>query len=383
MTLGDYVKDKLQRLIFQAVLGLISLVYLKVCGLQKNQLLIFYTVWAVLLSAGLLSEWLRRKKYFDEIFRTMKELDKPYLISEVLPSSWRLEDRLYGEILKTSNKSVVDAIHHMEKEQKEYKEFIENWIHEVKVPVTAISLICDNEKSKAASNKKSRAASNEKNKAARKIKSQLIVLENAVEKALFYARSDRVYQDYLIRLIELDKVVYDVLERGQMYFRMNEMQIEVEAEGAKAYCDDKWLAFILNQILVNAVKYKKKENSKIVIKAEKREGKELLSIWDNGVGIAAEELPRVFEKGFTGSNGRLSTETRGQGEARTRTLPAATGIGLYLCRKLCRKLDMGIAICSEQGVYTCVSLAFPDGSGHFGREGTECQETMAADLARS
>lgn len=352
MTLGDYVKDKLQMLIFQAVLGLISFVYLKICGLKQSQLLIFYTVWAVLLSASFLYGWLQRKKYFDEIFHTMKELDKPYLISEVLPPSWRLEDRLYGEILKTSNKSVVDVIHHMEREQKEYKEFIENWIHEVKVPVTAISLICDNEKSKAA----------------RKIKFQLSVLENDVEKVLFYARSDRVYQDYLIRLIELDKVIYDVLERGQMYFRMNEVQIQVEAEGAKAYCDDKWLAFILNQILINAVKYKKKENSRIVIKAEKREKKEILSIWDNGVGIAAKELPRVFEKGFTGSNGRLSMEMENRGEKRDGALPAATGIGLYLCHKLCRKLDIGIDICSEKGTYTCVTLAFPDGSGHFGRE---------------
>lgn len=362
MTLGDYVKDKLQMLIFQAALGLISFVYLRVCGLRQNQLLFFYTVWAVILSVSLVYGWLQRKKYFDEIFRTVKELDKPYLIPEVLPPSWRLEDRLYGEILKTSSKSVVDAVRHMEREQKEYKEFIENWIHEVKVPVTAISLICDNEKSKAS----------------RKIKSQLSVLENDVEKALFYARSDRVYQDYLIRLVELDQVVYEVLGRGQMYFRMNEMQIEVEAEGAKAYCDDKWLGFILNQILINAVKYKKKKKGRIVIKGEKREGKEVLSIWDDGMGIAPEELPRVFEKGFTGSNGRLSMEMEENGEKRTGALPAATGIGLYLCRKLCRKLDMGIGICSRKGEYTCVTLSFPDGSGHFGREETEaaCKQEL-------
>lgn len=275
----------------------------------------------------------------------MKELDKPYLISEVLPSSWRLEDRLYGEILRTSNKSVVDAIRHLEREQKEYKEFIENWIHEVKAPITAMSLICDNEKGEAA----------------RKMKYQLSILENDVEKALFYARSDRVYEDYLIRLVSLENVVYDVIDRNQMYFRMNGMQIEVQAEEKEAYCDDKWLSFILNQILINAVKYKKDENSKIVIKSGKKEGKTLLSVWDNGVGIAAEELGRVFQKGFTGSNGRRST-----GDKRPLG-PQATGIGLYLCQKLCRKLDMGIGIQSEEGAYTCVTLIFPDGSSHFGR----------------
>lgn len=351
MKLWDFVKDKMMLLIFQAVLGIISFVYLKICGVKPDQLFIFYSVWIAILLVYLLCGWLRRKKYFDEIFHTMEELDKPYLISEVLPSSWRLEDRLYGEILKTSNKSVVDAIRHLEREQKEYKEFIENWIHEVKVPITAMSLICDNEKGETAG----------------KMKYQLSVLENDVEKALFYARSDRVYEDYLIRRVSLKKVVYDVIERNQMYFRMNGMQIEVQAEEKEAYCDDKWLAFILNQILINAVKYKKGENSRIVIKSEKKEGKTQLSVWDNGIGIAAEELGRVFQKGFTGSNGRRH-ETAGSGEKKILAGPQSTGIGLYLCRKLCRKLDMGIRIQSEKDVYTCVVLTFPDGSSHFGGE---------------
>lgn len=350
MKLWYFVKDKMRLLIFQAVLGIISFVYLKICGVKPDQLFIFYSAWSVILLAYLLCGWLRRKRYFDEIFHTMEELDKPYLIAEVLPYSWHLEDRLYGEILKTSNKSVVDAIRHLEREQKEYKEFIENWIHEVKVPITAMSLICDNGKSEAA----------------RKVKYQLSVLENDVEKALFYARSDRVYEDYLIRRVSLEKVVYDVIERNQMYFRMNGMQIEVRTEEKEAYCDDKWLAFILNQILINAVKYKKGENSRIVIKSGKKEGKTLLSVWDNGLGIAAEDLNRVFQKGFTGSNGRFR-ETAGSGERKTPSGPRSTGIGLYLCRKLCRKLDMGIRIQSEKGAYTCVLLTFPDGSSHFGR----------------
>lgn len=345
MKLWDFVKDRMLVLILHAVLGIVSFVYLKICGIKTDQLIFFYLMWIAVLTVYLLCGWLRRKRYFDEIFHTLEELDKPYLISEVLPSSWRLEDCLYGKILRTSNKSVVDAVRHLEREQKEYKEFIENWIHEVKVPITAMSLICGSERSEAF----------------RKIGFQLSVLENDVEKALFYARSDRVYEDYLIRRVSLEEVAYDVIQRNQMYFRMSGMRIEVEMEEKEAYCDDKWLAFILNQILINAVKYKKDKDSKIVIRSEKKEGKTTLSVWDNGIGIAAEELGRVFQKGFTGSNGRQTAgEKRPSG-------PQATGIGLYLCQKLCRKLDMGIGIRSEEGVYTCVLLTFPDGSSHFGR----------------
>lgn len=338
MKLMDYLKDKIMLLILQVLLMIGSFLFLKICGLKPNQLFIIYVIWMVILAVFLLGEWVRRKRFFDEIFHTLDEMDKPYLISEVLPSSYKLEDQLYREILKVSNKSVVDAVHHLEREQAEYKEFIENWIHEVKVPVTAMNLICDNVK----------------NEETRKLKTQLALLENDVEKALFYARSDKVYQDYLIRRVSLAPVIYDVIERNQMYLRMNQMQIEVRADDTEVYCDDKWLAFILNQIVINAVKYKREVDCRLIFTAGREKGSMVLYVEDNGIGIKAGELSRVFQKGFTGSNGRNHSQS--------------TGIGLYLCQKLCRKLGMGIGIESLEGAYTRVKLVFPDGSGHFGRE---------------
>lgn len=338
MKLSEYLKDKIMLLILQALLMAGSFVFLTICGLKQNQLFIIYVFWLVILIVYLLQEWTRRKRFFEEIFHTLEEMDKPYLISEVLPFSHKLEDHLYGEILRISNKSVVDAVHHLEREQTEYKEFIENWIHEVKAPVTAMNLICDNVK----------------NEETRKLKTQLSLLENDVEKVLFYARSDAVYQDYLIRRVSLAPVIYDVIGKNQMYLRMNQMQIEVQTEDTKVYCDDKWLSFILSQLVQNAVKYRREKDCRIVFSVCRDKERTVLLVEDNGIGIKAGELSRVFRKGFTGTNGRKSSQS--------------TGIGLYLCQKLCRKLGMGIGIESEEGVYTRVTLVFPDGSGHFGRE---------------
>lgn len=337
MKLLEYLKDRIMMLILQALLMIGSFVFLKICGLKRNQLFIIYMFWIVILVVYLLQEWVRRRQFFKEIFRTLEGMDKPYLISEVLPFSHKLEDHLYGEILRISNKSVVDTVHHLEREQAEYKEFIENWIHEVKAPVTAMNLICDNVK----------------NEETRKLKTQLSLLENDVEKALFYARSDTVYQDYLIRKVGLAPVIYDVIGKNQMYLRMNQMQIEVQVEDTEVYCDDKWLAFILNQLVLNAVKYRREKDCRIVFSVSRESSRTVLIVEDNGIGIKEGELSRVFQKGFTGTNGRKNSQS--------------TGIGLYLCQKLCRKLGMGIGIESEEGAYTRVSLVFPDGSEYFGR----------------
>lgn len=337
MKISDYIKDKIMLLLLQAAAAIISFVYLKICGMKPDQLFFIYMGWLLVLIGYIGLGWYRRKKFFDEIFHMMKELEKPYLISEIMPCSYRLEDKLYRQILSCSNKSVVDAVHHLEREHSEYKDFIENWIHEVKVPITAMNLICDNVK----------------NNETRRIKLQLSLLENDVEKALFYARSDRVYQDYFIRQIRLDQVVYDVIERNQMYLRMNHMTVEVQVGDTSVYCDDKWLAFMLGQLFINAVKYRCEKDSRIIIRVIERDGQTILTVEDNGIGIKAAELGRVFQKGFTGTNGRQNRQS--------------TGIGLYLCKKLCRKLDMGIDIQSEEGKYTKVILGFPDGSGHFGR----------------
>lgn len=336
MTAWAYIKDKKILYLILAACMAGCFAFLAFCGTPKNQivLLLFAAVLAAVICSAV--DFWHRKRFFDQVEDTLRELDAPYLISEMMPESWRLEDRLYYHILKTSNKSVIDAIHALEKEQKEYREFIENWIHEVKVPLTALYLRCDNEK----------------NENTREMKIQLRTLENDVEKALFYARSEKVYQDYMIREMDLGRAVADAVKKNSLWMIRNRIRICMEdLDGVLVYSDEKWIVFILEQLLINGVKYKKEQDPMIRIRAEREPNGVTLYVWDNGIGIPEGEIPRVFDKGFTGSNGRRRE--------------ASTGIGLYLCRKLCEKLGISISITSKEGEYTQAALYFPDGSSHF------------------
>lgn len=378
MKFRQYCKDRIMLLILHAACMGGSFAYLYICGMKGNQLLLFYIAWLFILLCYLIRGWLGRRKYFNCMEENLKNLDKPYLLSEVMPGSHRLEDKLYRRFLRISNKSVIDAVHRLETQQQEYRDFIENWIHEVKLPITTMQLMCDNWKSRdrsLMSRKEDEGYQNEDSgewenrredirenrredirkdmrEDIRKFQAQLSQLENDVEKALYYARSDTVSQDYMIREISLKDTVLEAVRRNSPYLIRNKVQVEMCLEDERVYSDDKWLTFIVSQILLNAVKYRT-EHCSIRIFSEKEEAGRSLVIEDNGIGIRKNELDRIFDKGFTGSNGRRTRQS--------------TGIGLYLCRKLCDKLGMGITAQSQEGEYTRMSLTFPDGSGFFAR----------------
>ena len=162
--------------------------------------------------------------------------------------------------------------------------------------------------------------------------------------ALFYARSDEVYKDYLIKETTLQDTAEEVLRKNKYYLIENRIQAEVRCPDT-VYTDVKWIAFILNQLILNAVKYRRDSGARIRISTERESHGVLLTVEDNGLGIRPEELPRVFDKGFTGTNGRI----RGQ----------STGMGLYLCRKLCGKLGIRIGAESAEGRGTRITLEFP------------------------
>lgn len=335
MTVLAYLKDKKLILLFQAACMAGCFAFFYLLGFEKNQSVLFLTAWCCVIALWMVVDFWRRRAYWNQIQNILSDLEKPYLLSELMPKSFRLEDQLYQQILRKSNKSVIDAVHELENSQKEYKDFIENWIHEVKVPLTSLYLICGNEKTAEM----------------RRIRGCLGQLENDVEKALFYARSDTVSQDYMIREMDLYQTAVEVIQRGSDWLIQNRAQIDLENVAGIVYSDDKWIEFILNQLLINAVKYKKGDSCQIRMSTQKLKNETVLSVWDYGIGIKDSEIHRIFDKGFTGSNGREQA--------------FATGIGLYLCRKLCRKLGIGISAESKEGEYTCISLHFPDGSSHF------------------
>jgi len=329
MTWQNFLKEKsLLLLLHLTCMGLLA-GFLRLTDYNRADTALILIFWLAVLLIWLTAVFLERRKYFREAEQILEHVEQRYLLGELMPDSYHLEDRLYRDMLRRSNKSVLEQIRKMEEEQRDYREYIESWVHEVKAPITAIELLCENRR-KEGEHFCTISVENQK-------------IENYVDMALFYARSEEVYKDYLIRETNLEEIVYEVLKKNRLYLIQNQVRAEVDC-GAMVYTDRKWIAFMLNQILLNSVKYKR-ESPVIVFRTERGKNGVVLLVEDNGVGIAAEEISRIFEKGFTGSNGR-----EGQ---------RSTGMGLYLCRRLCDKLGIGISASSEYGRGTTLRLEFP------------------------
>ena len=191
---------------------------------------------------------------------------------------------------------------------------------------------------------------NNKNEITKSIYEELDKIENYTEQALFYARSNTANKDYIIKKTNLEKIVNNVILKNKAEFIHKKIQLDIHDINVEVKTDSKWVIFILNQIINNSIKYKKQnENLKIEIFTKKQKESICLYIKDNGMGIKKGEITRVFEKGFTGSNGRILNKK-------------STGIGLYLCKKLCDKLGMAIELNSEENVGIEIKLIFPLGT---------------------
>lgn len=283
---------------------------------------------------GMMASYYKRKNFYKKIFNTLDELDKKYLISEMIANPEFLDGKMLKEILEEASKSMTEHVNEFKYLQEDYKEYIELWIHEIKIPIATSKMIIENNK----------------NDVTKSIDEELDKIDDYTEQALFYARSNAVEKDYIIKKTNLEKIVNTVIMKNKNEFIQGKIQLDIHDTNIEVGTDSKWVIFILNQIIHNSIKYKKQdENLQIEIFAKKNKENTILYIKDNGIGIKKGEITRVFEKGFTGSNGRILNKK-------------STGIGLYLCKKLCDKLGMAIELNSEENVGTEIKLVFPQNS---------------------
>lgn len=255
-----------------------------------------------------------------------EQLEERYLLPEIMQEPEKADEQVFYQIMKMAEKSMLERIGEVQRERKEYKEYIEQWIHEVKTPITAIKLICENNRCSFT----------------RDLMAELENINRFTEQALYYARSEHTENDYSVREIRLSNVVHGAIADNKYLLRQNNVTVTVDNVEYSIYSDDKWLRFILDQLISNAVKYRI-DQPVLHFSAVKENDRVILSVGDNGIGIPQSDLPRIFEKGFTGQNGR--------------TIHSSTGIGLYLCKRLCDKLGIGISASSE-GKGTTISLSF-------------------------
>lgn len=331
MNFGEYCKDKWPILLVNAAAMLAAGLFLISLDTTPSAVWLILILWVLVLGICLAVGYVSRRRYFREIFQVLEELEERYLIGEVMKPGHRLEDKLYWNILQRSNKSVIEKIHELEKSQGEYKEYIESWIHEIKTPMTAAKLICENRRDEAG----------------KQLLLELDEIQDQVEKILYYVRMEQVYRDYLIHPVPLRETVLQAARGQKRHFIQCGMSIEVDMDEVTVSTDEKWVIFILGQIFSNSRKYRRPAGAKIRISMKAGERQKSLVIEDNGRGIPAKDLGRIFQKGFTGKNGREKNSH-------------ATGMGLYICKRLCEKLDIGIVCQSKEGEYTRMILTFPD-----------------------
>ena len=328
MKFSKYLKDNLINIIIY-IATVVLLALILVAFKVPNQAIIIIQIVLVFSSLViLLNNYFRKNKFYKQFCRNLEKLDKKYLVLETLPEPNTYEQKIMGDSLYEINKSMLENINEYQKNINEFKEFVEIWIHEVKIPISSMVLKCHNNKEKYD----------------KSFLSLIRRLDNNVDEILYYVRSENTEKDFAISQVDLKEVVRNVSIKNKDDLLENNVSFETDLKALNINTDKKWLEFILNQIINNSIKYKKDEDSVIKIESSENKDKVILEIYDNGIGVPAQDLKRVFDKSFTGTNGRNKVKS--------------TGMGLYIIKNLCNKLGHNIYIQSEENKYTKVILEF-------------------------
>ena len=329
MKLIEYIKEKFVFMVINIVMTLSGVVILKALKVDTYAIVFISILNLIGVFSYYIYDYFNRKKYYDNLFKNLDGLDKKYFIAEILESGDFIESNIIYSVLEECTKSMKDEVADLKRNINDYKEYIETWVHEIKTPIASARLILENDEGYI-------------NKS---VLEEIEKVEGFIEQVLFYARSSTVERDYIIKKIPLKNSINSVIRKNANILIEKRVKIQLEDIEKKVYCDSKWIEFILQQIISNSVKYMDKDEKYIKIRCLEKDKNIILKILDNGIGISEKSIEKVFEKGYTGENGRKYNNS--------------TGMGLYLCKKLCLKLGLGISIKSKLGVGTEVTIVFP------------------------
>ena len=329
MNLKEYLSEKFVFISVNLLVAIITIGLLKTLGVDNYPIVFIEVINLGTVLVYLIIDFIKRKNYYDSLWENLESIDKKYFITEIIKPGDFVDSRINYEVIDQCNKSMKDEVADLARNIEEYKEYIEMWVHEIKTPIAASRLILENNPSKTSDS----------------IIEEIEKIENYIEQVLFYARSNDLYKDYLVKKINLKKIINSVIKRNANILIEKRIKIEVDNIDENIYSDSKWIEFILQQIVINSIKYMDKPQSILKFQCSKINKKTLLSITDNGIGMDEKTIKKAFEKGYTGENGRKYCKS--------------TGMGLYLCKKLSDKLEIEISIESKVNEWTRVNILFP------------------------
>jgi len=328
MTVKEFLNDKLSSLLLHLVSMMSLTAFLLMTGTSGDIVTIVIIVWILGIVTIETIAFHKTNIYINELERIMVNLDQKYLFTECISKPKSTFERRLFDLVRRSGKAMIEAVSDAQAGKQEYREYIESWVHEIKAPITAAELICQNSDTNTR----------------RKLMKELSSVENHVERALFYARAESAEKDFIIRQTSLSELVTGAVEKHRSLLMQSGVRLEMNDLDCLIYTDSKWAVFMIGQLLQNAVRYR--SDHPFITLSSKTLGQQIqLTVQDNGIGIPTHELPRIFDRGFTGSNGR----TRG----------GSTGMGLYICRKLADLLFIDIKVTSSTDGGTTITMTFP------------------------
>ncbi|MGE6256397.1 sensor histidine kinase [Heyndrickxia sporothermodurans] len=261
-------------------------------------------------------DYYKQKAWLDKLSKTT---ENDVYIHSLKSSTYA--NQLTISVLKHQRKKYLEQIDKLDDEKKEWLEYMTSWFHEIKTPIAISRMIYESEKN------------------LNSLEEEMDRIEFFVEQALYVSRLHDFHKDYLIQEVALDHIVKEAIKMNIKSFLTKKIKLKLELDSFNVITDKKALLFIINQLLSNALKYTKNEDKITISVMENR-----LIVNDTGRGISSEDLPRVFEKGFTGKNGRQHY--------------SSTGMGLYLAKNLTEKLGHDLHICSELNKFTEAMIVF-------------------------
>lgn len=326
MKLTDYLKDRLAAYLVYGAAYVLILIFMSAFRIPFQAIIILSVILLLAVISTEIWGFLRKKSWYDKLLHCLNELDKKYLISEMTENPDFYDGQILCDVLHEANKSMCEHIAEYRHETTQFREYIELWVHEIKLPVASLQLMCHNDGNT-------------------KYTEQLKRIDDYIENVLYYVRSGNAEKDYIIKEVSLKRAFTDTALKYREELQGRNVTLRTENLDLSVMTDSKWLCYILGQLMGNSMKYFSPDREpEITVYAEDTPDKTMLHFRDNGIGIPPSDLPYIFEKSFTGENGRTHAQS--------------TGMGLYIVKKLCSKLGHGVSAKSVQGEYTQIIISF-------------------------
>lgn len=328
MNFKKFLKDKMILIIGEISFNIYTVLILKMVKVEFHVIAILIGLNILIKVSILIMSFISKKIFYNDVQNKISKLDKKYLIAEVINKPKFYEGEIFYDVVKNLESSIIEEVNKYKTSSEEYKEYIEMFVHEVKTPILGAKLIIENNKSEITL----------------KIEDELSRIETLLEQIIMYTKIGHISTDYSLKYYTLEEIVNVTLKKNALLLIENKIKVIKENLDIEVVTDRSWIQFIITQIISNSVKYMKC-NGSIKFYGEEEKNNIVLSIEDNGIGISKHDIDRVFKKGFIGENGRMNGQ--------------ATGMGLYICKKIATGIGLEISISSEREKGTIVKLILP------------------------